>query len=407
MTLRGARVCIATLDPKEVGGALTVCKNLYTILEGWGFRPSLLFAAGASDPTLHPRELVRRRRLWDVRENTLSGMSGTAIGHILMKWPWFQDVWLVPPVISSLNQFNMYVVVGGGVRRGVTFAVLKKRYICWFSTLFKEELEAKAKAGDPWAKRMLSNRLLSLPLWYEAHTLRNAACILAMSPHTARQVQNQLPETSNRINVVPNPIDTDCFSPGPIADKPDSKIDILFVGRLDDPRKNVQGLLKAFAQVAAADPRTRLILVGECRSPTLRQLSECLGIAQRVIFTGHVHDEELRRIYQASHIFVLPSFQEGLGIVVQEAMACGLPVVSTRCGGPEDYVVESSGGFLVDNSPDQMARAILKLVRDTDFRLRLGKNARDFAEHTFSYAIVSSQIRQAFEQVYPEIMPQL
>ena len=82
--------------------------------------------------------------------------------------------------------------------------------------------------------------------------------------------------------------------------------------------------------------------------------------------------------------FVLTSQQEGLGIAAMEAMACGLPVISTRCGGPETFIEDSVTGFFVDDDADAIAERMHELVTDAALRTRLGNSAQEKIEGDFS-----------------------
>jgi glycosyltransferase involved in cell wall biosynthesis len=103
----------------------------------------------------------------------------------------------------------------------------------------------------------------------------------------------------------------------------------------------------------------------------------------------HVSEEELIALYQSSTALVLTSEQEGLGIAAMEAMACGLPVISTRCGGPESFIVDNETGFFVNDNPREIAARMLELVTDGMMRKRMGEASRErivtgFSEHVWN-----------------------
>ena len=105
--------------------------------------------------------------------------------------------------------------------------------------------------------------------------------------------------------------------------------------------KNMAGLLRAFA---ALHGEPRLIIFGDGpESGALRTLCAELGLYSRVSFRGHCPREELAEAYAAADCFVLASRSETFGVAYIEAMAAGLPVIATRCGGPEDFVTEENG----------------------------------------------------------------
>jgi glycosyltransferase involved in cell wall biosynthesis len=103
-----------------------------------------------------------------------------------------------------------------------------------------------------------------------------------------------------------------------------------------------------------------------------------------VRFLGRVSADELARALLEHDILVLSSRQEGFGIVVSEAMHAGLPVVSTRCGGPEQVVRQSGGGILVDHTAAAFVDAIRILAGDPTLLAAMGARGRDYAQRELS-----------------------
>jgi glycosyltransferase involved in cell wall biosynthesis len=103
---------------------------------------------------------------------------------------------------------------------------------------------------------------------------------------------------------------------------------ILCVG-IFKPRKNHAELLKSFQLLLKSGIQSRLVIAGPMGegAPVLRRLTQDLGIAQHVSFTGFVTDADLRALYSSARVYACPSLYEGFGFTVLEAMACGTPVV--------------------------------------------------------------------------------
>jgi glycosyltransferase involved in cell wall biosynthesis len=124
-------------------------------------------------------------------------------------------------------------------------------------------------------------------------------------------------------------------------------------------------------------------------------LRDALGLRESVSFTGFREDVEAA--LAAFDLFALTSDSEGFSIATVQAMASGLPIVATRCGGPEEILEDGRTGVLVDTgSPEQLADAIERLRHDPSARAALGRAARADADARFS---LSAQVR-SYERLY-------
>jgi glycosyltransferase involved in cell wall biosynthesis len=124
-------------------------------------------------------------------------------------------------------------------------------------------------------------------------------------------------------------------------------------------RKNVAGLIESFAQAFGAAEATSLTIVGDGpRRRALKEQARRHNVASRVAFLGRRDRAGVRDALQAAHAFVLPSRYETFGVALAEAMATGLPVVATRCGGPEDLVTEATGLLVSPEDPAALAEAL-------------------------------------------------
>lgn len=145
----------------------------------------------------------------------------------------------------------------------------------------------------------------------------------------------------------------------------DDKV-IVSAGRLAE-EKNWVTLLQAFAMVQKAQPKIRLVLLGDGpQSEELRQLAGELEIAERVTFVGKVSFEEIPNYFKAADFFAFASVTETQGLVTLEAMAAGLPVVAVDASGTRDILEDGKQGFLTENDPKALAKAIIKLSKDSD-----------------------------------------
>jgi glycosyltransferase involved in cell wall biosynthesis len=194
---------------------------------------------------------------------------------------------------------------------------------------------------------------LSLPVLrrLEREVLRGASRLYAISAASADIVN----EAGGRhdVQVLHIPIELDGFAP--LSDEEwlaaAQRPTLVFVGRADDPRKNVELLLRALPLIRARIPEARVRLVGRAPADLPQDGVEATGFVDSV--ADHVRDATL---------FVLPSRQEGFGLVAAEAMAAGVPVVSTPCGGPEELLRSSGGGRILDGfTAEELAATVLEL----------------------------------------------
>jgi phosphatidylinositol alpha-1,6-mannosyltransferase len=157
-------------------------------------------------------------------------------------------------------------------------------------------------------------------------------------------------------------------------------------------RKGQDTVIRALPQVAALVPGVRYVIVGDgpMRSH-LADLAAATGVASRVDFRGFAADDDLPVLYAAADVFAMVSRHlaaagdvEGFGIVYLEANAAGRAVVAGRSGGVEDAVIDGETGVMVDpESIDEVAEALIRLLRDDDLRRRLGEQGRTRVRRDF------------------------
>lgn len=194
------------------------------------------------------------------------------------------------------------------------------------------------------------------------------------------------------VTLAPPGVDTNLFKPGPSA----SPSFILYVGRFSDPRKNVKHLISAYRILRSNHGLGVPIIFAGSGQLNLEEFAD----DSLVRTIQNPSNEELASLYRTASIVALPSKEEGFGFVVVEAMASGTPVVSTRCGGPEDIISDGIDGFLVDvNDPSDMARALARLWRDDLLRDRF----RNAALQTVALRFSVSATQLAHQNVYDDV----
>ncbi|HZB23878.1 MAG TPA: glycosyltransferase [Gaiellaceae bacterium] len=231
-------------------------------------------------------------------------------------------------------------------------------------------------------------------------TARLAAALVAVSEDTRRAYVEQGYPT--RMRVVHNGVETASASANGLREELAIPADaplVVEVGRLCDV-KGQRELIEAVAQVDGA----RAILVGAdleqegAYERVLRRRAEELGVAERVVFAGARDDAA--RVLAAADVVALPSWTEGLPMVVLEAMALGRAVVATPVGGTPELLEDGETGLLVPpRDPKALATALRRLLEDDALRRRLGDNARRRVDERFTADATAREVLAIYDEV--------
>lgn len=226
--------------------------------------------------------------------------------------------------------------------------------------------------------------------WSVQRTVRSAARIITGSEFSRDSIMRAYGLERHRIVVVPHaanpmfrPVNHSVASQRVGADFGFQGPYVLSVGDLQ-PRKNHVGLIEAFAKLVHAHPQLkhRLVLAGKETwfSERIRDAVTSSGIADRITFTGFVSDDDLLRLYNGCDCFVFPSFYEGFGIPVLEAMACGRAVACSNTSAMPE--VADGAGILFDPyQPGEISRAMADILLDSELRSRLERLGLQRAAH--------------------------
>jgi glycosyltransferase involved in cell wall biosynthesis len=183
-------------------------------------------------------------------------------------------------------------------------------------------------------------------------------------------------------------------------------VDAVFVGRFSDPRKNAALLFEAYGRLVARRRKDRqdtppLILAGRTPPPdsAWARLSAYDATGQ-VTYLGEVDADALRDLYRHARAFVLSSDEEGLGLVLLEAMASGIPVVSTNCGGPSTLIDSGRNGFLTPvGNADALAEAVDRILQDPGKAQTMGETDRERAVTDFSISAAGQRFLDVYDQL--------
>jgi colanic acid/amylovoran biosynthesis glycosyltransferase len=186
--------------------------------------------------------------------------------------------------------------------------------------------------------------------------------------------------------------------------KRDGRINILTIGRLVE-KKGHEYAIRAMAKVIKRFPRVRYLIAGG--GPLMKPLkdqSKNLGIDRQVRFYGECNQDEVVKLYELAHIFLLPSVtssqgdQEGIPMVLMEAQAVGLPIVSTCHSGIPEGIRNGESGFLVsEKNVDAIADRIYYLIEHPRKCGRMGREGRRWIENEFDQKKLDSRLIQFYE----------
>ncbi len=220
--------------------------------------------------------------------------------------------------------------------------------------------------------------------------------VVAISSYTAREIAELSPVP---VRVIPYTIgfEGDGAREGVAVAGLRGDFAILFVGRLVE-RKGVRHLIEAM-RLLPPGRRARLVIVGDGpERSALEAQARRDGLVERVEFRGRVSESDLKRAYREASVLVLPAIvdargdTEGLGVVLLEAMSCGVPVIGSDLGGILDIVANGETGLLVPPAhPAALAAALERLAADPALAARLGESGRRHVRERFSWPAIVAQ----------------
>lgn len=229
-----------------------------------------------------------------------------------------------------------------------------------------------------------------------ADKARDAAFVVCISDFARSQLMAVLPEERwDRLEVVHCGVDPSQFRPPAdrAARAPGAPLRVLCVGRLV-PEKGEAVLVDALARLRDAGRAVEATFVGDGPSrAALEARVRALGLADRVTFTGAVGQSEIRGLYARADVFCLPSFAEGVPVVLMEAMAMELPVVTTRITGVPELISDGQDGLLVaPGRADALADALARIDDDPQLAARLGAAGRVTVSEAFNLERIGPEL---------------
>ena len=229
--------------------------------------------------------------------------------------------------------------------------------------------DTEIDAAGSWLRRMKVRRWYSF-LTMQKRVSRRISNIITVSECSKRDIGREFRLPAERFRVVPNGINTDYFYPLSGVKRADHQI--LVTNSADTPLKGLRYLLEAAADIRR-EREIRVVVIGKPKKDgVIERLVAELSLGDTVRFTGRIAYEEFARYYAEATMAVIPSLYEGFGMPAGEAMACGVPVISTS-GGALPEVVGDAGILVPPADAAALREAIDALLNDPERRRKLGE----------------------------------
>jgi L-malate glycosyltransferase len=243
------------------------------------------------------------------------------------------------------------------------------------------------------SSRFMNDTVPSTMEKYAETAFNNASLNISVSQKFAEVLKAKY---NREFQYVPNIVDMDFYT---IINPLSSREKFIFcsAGILNE-NKNHQLLLHSFSLFIESGRKAQLIIAGDGpESEKLKILSAELKINQQVSFPGWVTRKELAELMHISSVFVLPSKKETFGVVLIEAMSCGLPVISTRSGGPESIIRSRKTGILCDSDPQSLFLAMTEVY--DNFAAYDSSLIRQEVQDNYSQHAVSEKLLSIYNRV--------
>jgi len=247
-------------------------------------------------------------------------------------------------------------------------------------------------------------RQMSVRRWYafvrmQKRVAQRLPRVLTVSESSAGDIAAQMGVRRDQMSVVPVGVDTGLFRPLPHVARVPGRL--MTTASADVPLKGLVPLLEALAKVRT-ERHAELVVVGQPREGSVVPATiERLGLEGAVTIAGVVDNLRMIELYAEAEVAVVPSLYEGFSLPAVEAMACGLPLVTTT-GGALPEVVGTDGGcalLVPPNDPGALAAAIVRALDDADLRARLGAAGRERVLEKFTWRATAESTLGVYRQV--------
>ena len=243
-------------------------------------------------------------------------------------------------------------------------------------------------------------RLSGLARLAAQYALKRSTCFTSDAEVT-RDKAVGLGMRPDRTRVIPWGVDLSHFRPR-TTDHQDPRTFTILCNRAWEPRYGVEVLARAFVEIAAREPRARLLLMGAGSGEArLRRILGHNGTKGRVEFVRHVPQPDLLRWYHRADLFVSPSHVDGSSVSLMEAMACGLPVLASDIPGNKEWIQDGANGWLYpDGDSKALALRALEIARAPQRMDEIGRRARETSEQKADWKRNAGELMRTYDEAY-------
>ena len=264
------------------------------------------------------------------------------------------------------------------------------------------DLRIALQSAETWKLRLLIKRWYSF-LKMQKRVVKQLDNLVTVSHASRRDIATDFAIAETKLNIIHNGIDTSVFRPIP-AIEPD-EFNVMATASADVPLKGLDYLIRAISILANEIPELKLTVLGKLKEDgKTAKLIRQLGLENRIHFYSGLSSQEVAELYAKASCAVVPSIYEGFGLPAGEAMACGVPVITTN-GGALPEVVGDAGIIVQTRDHIALADAIRTLLGDSNLRRTLAAKGRSRILELFSWEVAASDMLQLYREVVSRKVP--
>ncbi|MGA2387305.1 MAG: glycosyltransferase family 4 protein [Candidatus Bathyarchaeia archaeon] len=307
--------------------------------------------------------------------------------------------------VFDADIYEAHNVSGYGFPKILEKRANKKPFVQVIHGPLLDEYEQALRSGHQSVRNRAANFFMRHLARLEEATAKKATLIVAVSEYSKNKILQDYFVDGAKIRIVANGVDQQKFKP--VDDAAAAKRQfglgdepcVLFVGSLI-LRKGLPFLVKAAEKIVKDRRETKFVIVGE--GPLRRQLLgavDAANLSGNFKFLGNLNEDMLAAVYGCADVFVLPSIQEGQGIVLLEAEASAKPVVAFDVGGVKEAMRDGETGLLAKSGDaDDLADNVMRLLSDKGIREKMGANGRRFVIENFTWDICARKMLQVYHE---------